>query len=675
MASIQLPNDLLKAVKDGRALIVVGPGIHLLAYADSKAAWPDILLGFMDRLAEEPNKESPAWKMRKKHERDTFGAQTATDLYILGQRIINEVQPGDFARWLRGIYGELQPKDPDLLKLLVGLKSPIVSLNFDISLASVNFPPIDWADGNKVTSVLNGIDKSPIHIRGHWKTPLNMIVGSSALERYKLSETFQTLKKASTIFSTIIFIGMETTLPSELPEFETTISDFASERKNYLIHGEFISPAILAEWTKGSVFPLQYGPTESLSESLRAMVTVRDTSTSPNANTITKNTALTVFMTSSTASKMESNKFPFKNVLESIKIQGFEPVILREDASLSELLKADETIVFTSDGDILSEYFSNAFDLLSWREALGMRLTVIPGDKATETIFRQSKFAFLGKNLKQAWSPSPDVEKKLAIDPILRWSADVATLLADLPQERLVHLGRKLGFNSVMGATNSLRREIASRLLTAQLTDVHAFVRQAAADMEESGTSTAKRTALLHRSLPLWVDLRAGRVILHASQLPADKRLCAANVKKLEWAEHVVRRATAGSVDYCVSRLPAVAGEVPVAELFSTYEETLLSSLNLPPTATPEQIGALILRFHSAVFVVLDCDGLPSETRRKLSSDLAARFPGITLLLVDSETPPDWTSFPDIGIAVPPGSFDESEVVYHLNSTRALLKE
>ncbi len=261
-------------------------------------------------------------------------------------------------------------------------------------------------------------------------------------------------------------------------------------------------------------------------------------------------------------------------------------------------------------------------------------------------------------------------------DPATMWANDVTEIVAELGENKLLVLAEQLKIPpAARERAEDLRRVIAATLFETDLVSAMNFLRHAVASIKERGISRERSNALVSRTVPIWVDLDAGRTIVSSTQAPTNRRLCGLRLSDLEWAEHATIRATANALIYPTVRLSSVGGEDIVTELIPRHDATLRSCLNLGKKASPKEIKDLLKSENAAVFAILGADTLKYRELDRVIRELCKRFPGITFVLVSDQNH-KWSFSPPVKVAIEAMNEQSKQRVSHfILSAKKLISE
>ena len=169
---------------------------------------------------------------------------------------------GEFARWLRESFEDLQPDDCSVIEALVALDIPLVTTNYDDLIQKVTTHGyLTWTETRKVTRFVRGDDRRVLHLHGHWEDPDSVILGVRSYERVKDSAHTQAVMQALGMTNSLLFVGCgqeglnDPNWDSFLTWLREVETSAGTEHRHYRLVRE---PETFAP--DGSLYPLVYGP-------------------------------------------------------------------------------------------------------------------------------------------------------------------------------------------------------------------------------------------------------------------------------------------------------------------------------------------------------------------------------------------------------------------------------
>ncbi|MGV9720789.1 toll/interleukin-1 receptor domain-containing protein [Nocardia beijingensis] len=223
--------------------------------------------------------------------------------------------------------------------------------------------------------------------------------------------------------------------------------------------------------------------------------------------------------------------------------------------------------------------------------------------------------------------------------PLERWVEDFSDLISAVNDERLWRVADRLGFASDdWNRIADRHAAVASAFLG---TDVaHAY--QALVQLAPLIDDERRRSKIVQRACPLWVDLDAARVIADASMLPPDQRVLAITTSQLRLGEHIVLRATCEAPEFAVIPFSDVVGESAFSEILQRYDTGLRRLLHLSIHDTPEDIAQEMESLGGGVYVLLRFENLNPGAVNTLIGTLRKRFPGVVFVILASKSSAIW---------------------------------
>ena len=89
---------------------------------------------------------------------------------------------GEFARWLREAFEELQVEDNSVINSLHALNLPIVTTNYDDLIEkATSLKQATWRDKGKVSRIIRGESRHVLHLHGYWDEPESVVLGIRSL--------------------------------------------------------------------------------------------------------------------------------------------------------------------------------------------------------------------------------------------------------------------------------------------------------------------------------------------------------------------------------------------------------------------------------------------------------------------------------------------------------------
>ena len=115
---------------------------------------------------------------------------------------------GEFARWLREAFEELQVEDNSVINSLHALNLPIVTTNYDDLIEkATSLKQATWRDKSKVSRIIRGESRHVLHLHGYWDEPESVVLGIRSYESVKNSEHTQAVMQALGMTKSLLFVG------------------------------------------------------------------------------------------------------------------------------------------------------------------------------------------------------------------------------------------------------------------------------------------------------------------------------------------------------------------------------------------------------------------------------------------------------------------------------------
>ena len=194
--------QLQESLDDGAGLcLLAGAGLTISATGELANSWPELIkrgavaceengrrdLPWVDRVAADVG-TGETWDMLAAAEKVTYGLGGPTS--------------PQFAKWLRGTVGTLEPRHFELLDQVKRLASHpyvvVVTTNYDGLLAKhLDFERVTWKDDEAVlVDAFSRHVKAVIHIHGYWMRPSSGVFGSASYAALSATKTaFEGLEK------------------------------------------------------------------------------------------------------------------------------------------------------------------------------------------------------------------------------------------------------------------------------------------------------------------------------------------------------------------------------------------------------------------------------------------------------------------------------------------------
>ena len=333
------------------------------------------------------------------------------------------------------------------------------------------------------------------------------------------------------------------------------------------------------------------------------------------------------------------------------------------DTLIYDALGRCQAAVILIDRDALdSDYVRKEVTILHWRKVVGDSIYLLPvllGDVTDEDL-RESELgrqtgidsliplrpADRKANSMAAQSTAEAITHALADatvgwedadSPNHRWIDDVSLFLSEASPGALQRAARRIGVDDhAWHQAERKRQAIAAALLSCDARTAYKVLQDIVHQLEPD---RAKKT--IERSLPLWVDLQAARIVMSANDLAVDDRVVGLSSRAYRLGVHLAQRATACAPEYPVLPVPDVTGEETIEELLDRYDRTLRDLLSISHNATLETLAGY-LDLSSGIYVIMRCDSLTARTAQAVMAGLHQRFPGIVIVVLAGTQHPVW---------------------------------
>ena len=205
------PEDLVKAIAEGRALIVCGAGVTRLATDNKAPGWAHLIEMGLD-AARPTGGSDPAW-VRACRERLKPDASEKDWLKVADdiQEQLGGSADGRYRAFLKAAVGELSVTKRaviDALRTLAAARNPVSTTNYDSVLCDeIGCRVISWTNPDGAADCLEGDRKAILHLHGHWDEPGSVIFSARDYERVKGAESTQFLQQLATHTRTLVFVG------------------------------------------------------------------------------------------------------------------------------------------------------------------------------------------------------------------------------------------------------------------------------------------------------------------------------------------------------------------------------------------------------------------------------------------------------------------------------------
>jgi hypothetical protein len=212
--------------------------------------------------------------------RSLLGAGTTASLILAAETVTTALDGrtgGEYGRWLHETVGQLEPKDPSVIEALVGLGVPVATTNYDSLIEGVaNWERVTWMDAAGMQRALQGDDDAVVHLHGHWRDPVSVVLGIKSYEDLIGSGVPQALQRAIATLSSLLFVGMGSGLSDPnfgpLRAWLATTFPGAEYRHYRLCLNDEVDELVELHAPEERIFPVPYGDRhEQLAEFLKCL--------------------------------------------------------------------------------------------------------------------------------------------------------------------------------------------------------------------------------------------------------------------------------------------------------------------------------------------------------------------------------------------------------------------
>ena len=250
--------DLRKMIQQGQVVAVVGSGVSV-ATTSHAPSWHGLIKSGVERCRS--NGAPDDWCQSVL---GLLKLQAADMLLSAAELVHGKLLTGgggEFARWLRDTFDNLQPENPSTVQALVALETPLVTTNYDDLIEKVtSLKHVTWQDARNASRVVRDDDRRVLHLHGHWDEPDSVVLGIRSYEAVKKNEHTQAVMRALAITKSLLFVGCgeeglaDPNLGNFLTWLEAVETDNDLEHRHYRLVREkdTFEP-------RGRLYPLVYG--------------------------------------------------------------------------------------------------------------------------------------------------------------------------------------------------------------------------------------------------------------------------------------------------------------------------------------------------------------------------------------------------------------------------------
>jgi formylglycine-generating enzyme required for sulfatase activity len=260
--------EIKEQLSKGKLIAVVGAGVTIAASDNAPcASWKGLL---RDGIEHCEHFGTPKLSTDQSRLCQKLLDSEDLDLYLSVAAIIESklASPDgpEWSRWLESTVGSLEIHDQRIIDAVHSLRVPIITTNYDDLLDraahSTGLPFYTWRNSSQWVSSLSNESPPILHLHGHWREPGSVTLGIGSYYRLLQAEGVQTIERALGQFNTLLFIGFGKGL--EDPNFRSLVNFFSGPGAGLHRHYWLVLDTDVAKIeSKGSVFPLGYGPSHS----------------------------------------------------------------------------------------------------------------------------------------------------------------------------------------------------------------------------------------------------------------------------------------------------------------------------------------------------------------------------------------------------------------------------
>lgn len=194
---------LIRALKSGRAVLVLGTGVTCALSSDTRVeSWKKLLQSALPYLLE---------ISLSKHETITSMLSAASDPedYALVAGSIEKTLGGNYARWLDATFKDLRVENAALGKALIALGCPVFTTNYDkLVEQATGRGSTDWTNSSSMLRVLRGETNDIAHIHGIWDRTESIIFSDVSYAKILNNNAARAILETMFTGYSIIFVGV-----------------------------------------------------------------------------------------------------------------------------------------------------------------------------------------------------------------------------------------------------------------------------------------------------------------------------------------------------------------------------------------------------------------------------------------------------------------------------------
>lgn len=222
--------EVIKSIGNNGLVVVAGAGVSIQSVGHQAplsdvAGWPGLLRHGVNHCLTHQLLDTDEANLV--HQIIDIGIKPGKTDYLIeaAQRIHDVLEKRSAGRywWLNDSIGQLQVKEPRLIRAIQGLGSLVTTLNYDNLIEQVTiWRTIEFHQHSEVTRCMHAREKDVvIHLHGFWKTPDKIVLDRLSYENIKHDqEACERLRSFARDF-TMLFVGCGNTFFD--PNFEALL--------------------------------------------------------------------------------------------------------------------------------------------------------------------------------------------------------------------------------------------------------------------------------------------------------------------------------------------------------------------------------------------------------------------------------------------------------------------
>lgn len=203
---------LISALGASAVMIVAGTGVsRALSRDQEEADWVGLIRSGL-RQIETINSGQGNWVAAQRASLDVAVEERDVPLLIgvAGQVVARLTQTGEqpYVDWLRETVGALKVREPSLGKAIAGLRSPILTTNYDLLLEdALHRTSANWTDTEAMREIFRGDSESVGHLHGDWKHPSSVVLSPEHYANLRANDPTQALETAHYSSKSFLYLG------------------------------------------------------------------------------------------------------------------------------------------------------------------------------------------------------------------------------------------------------------------------------------------------------------------------------------------------------------------------------------------------------------------------------------------------------------------------------------